>query len=105
MVQRMGRSHRDDCAALLPAGRDLRGVGTRLEKFTPGERLPWHGHAQKSDKAPPLLIMACYSSDRSWPGRAETVWTTGNNRPILRVGEDIAALTPHRPERARFAHS
>src|SRR5262249_5806260 len=25
--------------------------------------------------------------------------------PILRVGEDIAALTPHRPERAQFAHS
>src|ERR1700730_16663701 len=25
--------------------------------------------------------------------------------PILRVGEGIAALTPHRPERAQFAHS
>jgi hypothetical protein len=27
------------------------------------------------------------------------------SRPILRVGEGIAALTPHRPERAQLTHS
>lgn len=33
--------------------------------------------------------------------------TTEHNdgRPTLRVGGDLAAPTPHRPERARFAHS
>ena len=38
-----------------------------------------------------------------WPHRDGCPFVS--DRPILRVGEDIAALTPHRPERAQFAHS